>query len=336
MIILGIESTAHSLGIGVVSHGSGKVNARNTKVLSSTIAKVPSGRTGFIPRKLAEHHAQKFKKTLGEALAKASVKAAELDAIAYAQGPGLGHCLHVGFAAANSLSLLLEKPLVPVNHTVAHVEVGKWACGMNDPLAVYVSGGNTQITALEGAPPSRHYRVYGETLDVGIGNFLDNAGRLLGVTPPDAVGIMKTAAEWRGDLIELPYSVKGVDLAFSGMLNAVRKATERGADKRQLCYSVQETSFAMLVEATERCLCHTRKKQVLAVGGVAQNARLAEMLGLMCKDQRVSFALVPAQYAGDNGAMIALTGLQEIISRGVPEDCRPDQNLRIDKTTVTW
>jgi len=156
------------------------------------------------------------------------------------------------------------------------------------------------------------------------------------LSPPDAVGVMKSASQWESEeLFDLPYTVKGMDLAFSGLLTAVKKVAAKES-KQKLCYSVQETAFAMLVEAAERCLCHTRKKEVIIVGGVAQNVRLQEMLSLMCKEQGAKFAVVPAQYAGDNGAMIALTGLQALLSSKVPSSVAPDQNLRIDKTVVTW
>lgn len=335
MNVLGIESTAHTIGIGIVSHHGGSVSKKNTKVIANSFDRFASSRNGFIPRQLAEHHAKKFKSVLENALEEANISLREINAVAYSQGPGLGHCLHVGFAAANSLSLLADKKIVPVNHTVAHVVVGNWSCGTTDPLVIYVSGGNTQIAALEGKKPNRHYRVFGETLDVGIGNFLDNVGRELSLSPPDAVGVMKNAAQWKSDeLFELPYTVKGMDLAFSGLLTAVKKLAKE--KKEKLCYSVQETAFAMLVEAAERCLCHTRKKKVLIVGGVAQNARLQQMLSLMCREQGARFAVVPSQYAGDNGAMIALTGLQMLLTAKNFGGAAPNQNLRIDRTRITW
>lgn len=335
MKILGIESTAHTIGVAVVEHEGKRISRDNTRVLANELAKYPSSQAGFIPRKLADHHASHYHELLKKALAAAKIKPQDLDAIAYAQGPGLGHSLRVGFVAANAASKMLGVPLVPVNHTVAHVEVGKWATGAIDPLTVYVSGGNTQILALEKGDEGFRYRVYGETLDIGIGNFLDNVGRHLKLEPPDAVGVVKTARAYAGkdNLEELPYTVKGVDLAFSGLLTAIERSS---AGRDALAYAAEETSYAMLVEATERCLCHTNKRQVMLVGGVAQNPRLQEMFTLMCIERNAALHPVPREYAGDNGAMIAITGAKIMASGTKWTRVTPDQSIRIDSQEFNW
>ncbi len=303
-------------------------------MLSNELAKYPSSKAGFIPRKLADHHAEHYATLLKQALEKAGVDAREIDAIAFSQGPGIGHSLRVGYMAAKSAAQLLDKPLVPVNHTIAHVEAGKWATGAIDPLTVYVSGGNTQILALEKSGGAYRYRVYGETLDVGIGNFLDNAGRLLELDPPDAVGVMLAAKQYHEkELVDLPYTVKGVDLAFSGLLSAIKRST---ADHNALAYAAQENAYAMLVEAAERCLCHTNKKQVMLVGGVAQNPRLQEMFASMCDEHGTTLKAVPTAYAGDNGAMIAVTGVKMLASGTEWKSTEPNQGLRIDGQEFKW
>jgi len=333
-LVLGIESTAHTIGVALVSQTGRLVSRETTKVLSSELAKYPSSKAGFIPRKLADHHAEHYATLLRQALEKAGVDASEIDAIAFSQGPGLGHSLRVGFIAARSAAQLLDKQLVPVNHTIAHVEVGKWATGAIDPLTVYVSGGNTQILALENRGSAHRYRVYGETLDVGIGNFLDNAGRFLELDPPDAVGVMLAARRHdEKELVDLPYTVKGVDLAFSGLLSAIKRGT---ASRNALAYAAQENAYAMLVEAAERCLCHTDKKQVMLVGGVAQNPRLQEMFASMCAEHGTALKAVPTVYAGDNGAMIAVTGAKMLASGTKWKSVEPDQGLRIDGQEFNW
>ncbi len=368
LIVLGIESTAHTFGAGLVESNvknAAEVSKKNTRVLSNEFDKHPSSLEGFIPRKLAEHHARVAKKVLKNCLEEAGVSLREVDAIAYSQGPGIGACLRLGFVAARSLALLAQKPLVPVNHAIAHVEVGKWACGCADPLAVYVSGGNTQIAAKQpvrrgggGRSAAKNsgkifsYKVLGETLDVGIGNFLDVVGRKLALSPPDAVGVMNKAGEYaeqcrqgsHGGLdggqpkyFELPYTVKGMNLAFSGLQTAVlRAAAAKKISLEQLCYSTQETAFAMLVEASERALCHSAKPEALLVGGVAKNSRLQQMFSLMCLEQGTRFAVVPAEYAGDQGAMIALAGLKNFLSKTKFASVEPNQDLRLDSQEINW
>ena len=102
-----------------------------------------------------------------------SLDSTDISAIAFSQGPGLGPCLRVGASIARGLSHSWDVPLVGVNHCVAHIEIGRNQTNCNDPVLLYVSGGNTQIIARN----SGRYRVLGETLDIGIGNMLDKFAR---------------------------------------------------------------------------------------------------------------------------------------------------------------
>lgn len=338
MKLLAIECTAHTLGASVVEkQGAGAVSRRNTSILSNEVDKYPAKIEGFIPRKLADHHAAVFGKVVSRALASSGSRVEEMDAIAYSYGPGIGACLHSGFVGAHALSLLLGKPLVPVNHTVAHAEVGRWWFGFADPLVVYVSGGNTQLAALQVRGGRKAYHVLGETLDIGVGNFLDVLGRTLELTPPDAVGVIAQAKIARGEsLIDLPYTVKGMDLAFSGLLTACERAHKAGAPVEELCFSAQETAFAMLVEACERALCHARKKEVLLVGGVAQNPRVQEMVSAMAKPHGVKVGIVPPPIAGDNAGMIGVTALMMLNGRAKLPPSHPQPDIRLDSTPVEW
>jgi glycoprotease/Kae1 family metallohydrolase len=337
--LLAIECTAHTLGASVVEkNASGKVNAKNTQILSNEYDRYPALKEGFIPRKLADHHAKVFGKVVKQALANAKVEMKEIDAFAYSYGPGIGHCLHVGYVGAHSLCMLNGKPLVPVNHTVAHAEIGRFEFGFDDPLVVYVSGGNTQIAALAPEKDARYYRVLGETMDVGIGNFLDVLGRSIdGVKPPNAIGLIQCAQKAdKSQLLDLPYTVKGMDLAFSGLLTASLREIKAGRSKEEVCFSAQETALSMLVEACERALCHANKKQVLLVGGVAQNPRCQQMIGLMAKEHGCKVGIVPPALAGDNAGMIGVTAMQMLESRAPLPKPEPNSNLRLDQTEITW
>ena len=325
MLVLGIESTAHTFGAAVAGEKRGKIS-----LLSNECAKYPSTKEGYIPRKLADFHAEHWKETVEAALEKAGKTLEEMDAIAYSQGPGIGHCLHVGWTAAKTLSILFKKPVVPVNHTVAHAEVGRWWCKAKNPLVVYVSGGNTQIAALQ----NRHYHVFGETMDIGLGNFLDQVGRALELEPPDAVGVINGAAKGK-NLVPLPYTVKGMSVAYAGLLTKITKM-KGSAKAEDLCYSAQEYSFSALVEATERCLCHTKNPEVLLCGGNARNKRLQEMLRLMCEEQGARFCVTPDELSGDQAGMIAVTGLFMLKARAVPKEMAPEQRMRLDEQEIKW
>ena len=264
---------------------------------------IPKKGFGIIPKEAAEHHSDNALCILTKALEKAKLKMDDIDIIAFSQGPGLPQCLRVGAVFARTLSLKHDKPLVPVNHPLAHIEIGKLMTDSKDPVVLYLSGGNTQVIAFTGG----RYRVFGETQDIPIGNALDNLARSLKLEMPGGPRIENLAKE--GRYIELPYVVKGMDLSFSGLVTESVKKFNEGSRAEDIAYSFQETCFAMLAEVTERAVAHTDKEEVLLVGGVAANKRLQEMLRIMTEERGAKFFVVPQEYAGDQGAMIAWTGL---------------------------
>lgn len=314
---LGIECTAHTLSIGVVRDG---------KVLSNVIDMYRGGNEGFIPRKLADHHAAAFNVVLARSLEDAGVALDDVSLIAFSQGPGIGSPLSVGIAGAKYLALTHGKPLVGVNHCYAHVKISEHMCNMGNPLILYVSGGNSQILLQQG----EHYRVLGETLDVGIGNLFDSFARAIKLEQAHGAAVAKLAEG--GKYVELPYSVKGMNLVFSGLLTAAEKAA-KAHPHRDVAHSLMETAFAMTCEVAERALFLTGKKHLVACGGVAQNRRLQSMLKTMCGEDGVEFGVAPDEFNRDNGAMIAYAGwLQHRRYGPTPvEKCVPITNYRIDR-----
>ncbi|WP_456366495.1 bifunctional N(6)-L-threonylcarbamoyladenine synthase/serine/threonine protein kinase [Thermococcus sp.] len=324
MIALGIEGTAHTLGIGIVTEG---------KVLANVFDTLTTEKGGIHPKEAAEHHAKLLKPLLRKALDRADVSMDEIDIVAFSQGPGLGPCLRVVATAARALAIRYGKPIVGVNHCIAHVEITKMF-GVKDPVGLYVSGGNTQVLALEGG----RYRVFGETLDIGIGNAIDTFARELGLGFPGGPKIEELAKKGE-KYIELPYAVKGMDLSFSGVLTeAVRKYRTGRYRVDDLAYSFQETAFSALVEVTERAVAHTGKNEVVLVGGVAANNRLREMLKAMTSERGVEFFVPPYDLCRDNGAMIAYTGLRMYLGgvRFKIEETVVKQKFRTDEVKVTW
>ncbi|MBS7648722.1 N(6)-L-threonylcarbamoyladenine synthase Kae1 [Candidatus Bathyarchaeota archaeon] len=298
---LGIESTADDFGVGIVSF-SGEILANVNNVY------VPE--TGGIhPREASRHHAMVAGSVIAEAFRRAGIKPKEINVIAFSQGPGLGPCLRVGATAARALASYLNKPLVGVNHCLAHIEIGKMISEARDPVTLYVSGGNTIVAAFE----ARRYRVFGETLDIAVGNCLDVFAREAGLKPradKPFGAIVEELASKGGRFIPLPYTVKGMDLSFSGLLTAAVNLLREGKySLEDLCFSFQEIAFSMLTEVTERALAHTEKGEVLLTGGVAANKRLQAMLKTMSEEHDACFRVVPKEYATDNGAMIAWTGV---------------------------
>ncbi|UCG68554.1 MAG: bifunctional N(6)-L-threonylcarbamoyladenine synthase/serine/threonine protein kinase [Thermoplasmata archaeon] len=325
MLCLGIEGTAHTVGVGIVDS--------ECNILANILKMYHPEKGGIHPREAANHHAEHIVALIREACQKPEIEYKDLDLIAFSQGPGLGPCLRTTATAARALSLTLDMPIIGVNHCVAHLEIGTKTENCKNPVLLYVSGGNTQIIAFSNGK----YRVFGETLDIGIGNMLDKFGRELELGFPSGAEIERLAQDGQ-ELLELPYSVKGMDVSFSGMLTAALNLFKNKKRKEDLCHSIQETAFAMLTEVTERAMAHTGLEEVLLGGGVASNRRLQNMLSDMASARGAEFAVPPKMLCIDNGAMIAWMGII-MAEAGVKMDLKDTvvkQKFRTDEVEVKW
>ncbi|KAF5659948.1 glycoprotein endopeptidase kae1 [Fusarium heterosporum] len=335
-IALGCEGSANKLGIGVILH-----TPTETKILSNlrdTFVSPPG--TGFLPKDTAAHHRAHFVRLAREALAEARITPADVDCICYTKGPGMGAPLNSVAVAARALSLLWDRPLVGVNHCVGHIEMGRYITGAENPVVLYVSGGNSQVIAYA----EQRYRIFGETLDIAVGNCLDRFARTLEISNDPAPGYnIEQLAKKGSKLLDIPYAVKGMDCSFSGILasaDALAAQMKAGADftPEDLCFSLQETVFAMLVEITERAMAHVGSSQVLIVGGVGCNERLQEMMGHMALERGGSVYATDERFCIDNGIMIAHAGLlaYETGFRTSLEESTCTQRFRTDEVFIKW
>ncbi|KAJ7786445.1 O-sialoglycoprotein endopeptidase [Mycena metata] len=347
-LALGLEGSANKFGAGVIKHfedGATSVlsNVRHTYI-------TPPGE-GFQPRDTALHHREWALKIIKECLVKAEVSMHDLDCICYTKGPGMGGPLQSVALVARTLSLLFDKPLVGVNHCVGHIEMGREITGAQNPIVLYVSGGNTQVIAYS----RQCYRIFGETLDIAIGNCLDRFARVIDLSNDPAPGYnIEQEAKKGKRLVPLPYTTKGMDVSFSGILTSIEAYT---LDKRfrsdglprnpndediitpaDLCYSLQETIYAMLVEITERAMAHIGSKEVLIVGGVGSNERLQEMMGIMAHERGGKVFATDERFCIDNGIMIAHAGLLSFrMGFETPlSKSTCTQRFRTDEVYVSW
>jgi len=323
--IVGVESTAHSFGTGIVKDG---------KVLANVTNAYTTEKGGIIPMESAKHHKKVADEVYQKALKEGNVKEEDIKGIAFSQAPGLAPCLIEGLKFTKRKAKELNVPVIPVNHCVAHLEIGK-ITGAKDPVLLYASGANTQIISYA----SGKYRIFGETLDQGVGNFIDKFAREAGLGFPGGPKLEKLAAK-SNNYIEIPYTVKGMDVSFSGMLTNLKQKLDSGKyELEDLVYSLQETTFAMLVEASERALAHLKKDELLLGGGVACNSRLQEMCKIMCKDRDAKFFCPERSLLTDNGAMIAYLG-EIMLNSGIKvEDIEKldiDPRQRTDDVDIIW
>src|SRR3989344_4015007 len=323
MICLGIESTAHTFGVGIVNDKG--------KVLANVTDAYKTEKGGIHPTEAKLHHENVKDEVIESALNQAKLELKDIDLISFSQGPGLAPCLLVGLKKAIELSKKLNAPLIGVNHCIAHLEIGKLLTKAKDPILLYPSGANTQVIAYEVGK----YRVFGETLDQGVGNFIDSFARHIGLGFPGGPKIEKLALRGK-NYVELPYVVKGMDVSFSGILTNLKQKYDSGIKKEDLAYSLQEIVFSMLMEVSERAMAHCDKKELLFGGGVCCNERLKEMGKIMCKERKGKCFIPDNGLLVDNGLMIAWLGiLMDKVGMKISKvDIKPYE--RTDDVEVKW
>jgi len=331
-IIIGFEGSANKIGIGVIQDGEVLSNPRRTYI-------TPPGE-GFLPRDTARHHRAHVLTVLREALQEANIAPHQIDAVAYTKGPGMGAPLASVAVVARTVAQLWDKPIVGVNHCIGHIEMGRLITGAENPTVLYVSGGNTQVIAYS----QQRYRIFGETIDIAVGNCLDRFARVIGLSNDPSPGYnIEQCAKEGSAFLPLPYTVKGMDVSFSGILSSIEDRADTllksgQYTKADLCFSLQETIFAMLVETTERAMAHCGSSEVLIVGGVGCNLRLQEMMGVMCQERGATLFATDMRFCIDNGAMIAQAGW-EMFRAGLVtpwEETAITQRYRTDDVLVKW
>ena len=328
-ICLGIESTAHTIGVGIIDN-CGNILANEKKQFVSKDGE------GLKPFDVSMFHYENVIGVLISALEKANLKLKDIDVISFSQGPGLGPCLSISATVARVLAIKYNKPIIGVNHCISHIEIGKTLLKAKDPLIIYTSGANTQIIAKD----ENRYKIIGETLDIGIGNLFDSFARDLGYGFPGGPvldGIYFKAD--RSKYIELPYSVKGMDLNFSGLLTHSKKLIDK-YPKEELIYSFMHTAYAMLLEVTDRALSYTKKKEVMVIGGVAASKALKEMLEIFCKQNKIKLFVPPMVVCVDNGLIIADLGLKHYLNnykKGMAlKNTKINPKFRTDQVIINW
>lgn len=340
---LGIEGSANKVGVGIVQYDSSSEvkgeepppeafsilsNPRKTYV-------TPPGQ-GFLPRETAWHHQRYVVALIQQALEDAKLNPQDITVVCFTKGPGMGGPLRSCAVAARMFALQFEKPLLGVNHCIGHIEMGRVVTGSRNPVVLYVSGGNTQVIAFSNG----RYRIFGETIDIAVGNCLDRFARVINLPNDPSPGYnIEQLAKNGKKYIELPYVVKGMDMSFSGLLSKLERDAKASLHSPEdLCYSLQETVFSMLVEVTERAMAHCGQNEVLIVGGVGCNMRLQQMMRDMCTERKAKTFDMDFRYCIDNGAMIAQAGLVAYLAGETTElqDSWCTQRFRTDQVEVKW
>jgi N6-L-threonylcarbamoyladenine synthase len=346
-VVLGIESTCDETGVGIV---------RGTTLLANIISSSMDEHArfgGVVPEIAARAHLEALKPTLDKALAEANLSLNEIDAIAVANGPGLGGAVMVGVAAAKALSVATGKPIYAVNHLVGHVGVDILERGQVETptVALLVSGGHTSLLLVRDLLDD--VELLGETIDDAAGEAFDKVARVLGLKYPGGPEIDRAAAGGNPNAIRFPRGLTQqkdmekhrYDFSFSGLKTAVARWVEVAEAKAaageaepiniaDVAASFREAVADVLVsKAVKACIDHEVPRLLLG-GGVVANARLRQLAAERCAENGIELRIPALSLCTDNGAMIAALGAQLVMAGRKPSSLAFGADSTLPVTTV--
>ena len=307
--ILAIESSCDETAVAIIKNAKEIV----ANVVATQID-VHKDFGGVIPEVASRIHVENISMVIEEALKKANMDVADMDAIAVTQGPGLVGSLHVGVQAAKTLAWAYDKPLVPVHHIAGHIYANQLITELAFPLlALVVSGGHTELVYMK---DEWSFEILGTTQDDAIGEAGDKVGRVLGLPYPGGVYVDKIAKDGKAIYtLAKPKTENELDFSFSGLKSSVLQFIDRCKRNEtflpeDLAASYQETAFEALLERARKALELYHPKQMLLAGGVAANSCLRKKISEdMAKAYpEVTFIIPPLSCCTDNAAMIGVAG----------------------------
>lgn len=308
MNILAIESSCDETSVSIIRNGCQDIS---TVVLSQIDIHKQYG--GVVPEIASRAHIENITIVLEEALEKAKLKLAKIDAIAVANGPGLVGSLLVGTMSAKMLSYLYKKPLIPVHHIAGHIYANNFMKPLKFPLiALVVSGGHTELIYMR-----EHYsfKKIGGTLDDAVGEAYDKAARVMGLSYPGGP-IIDTLAHLGKPRYNLPIPLNdnSYNFSFSGLksavINLIHNSKQKGLeiDNNDLAATFQNVVVEILTKKTMHALNELGINNLVVAGGVAANQGLKERLEILCKKNKINLSIPLSKYCTDNAAMIGAAG----------------------------
>ncbi|MBU3562488.1 MULTISPECIES: tRNA (adenosine(37)-N6)-threonylcarbamoyltransferase complex transferase subunit TsaD [unclassified Polynucleobacter] len=333
MIVLGIETSCDETGVALYNttpweEGKPAFQGILGQGLHSQIA-MHRDYGGVVPELASRDHIRRVLPLLDQSLAQSGLKLADIDAVAFTQGPGLAGALLVGSAFAKSLAQGLNLPSIGVHHLEGHLLSP--LLGQTAPqfpfIALLVSGGHTQLMKVSGIG---QYELLGETLDDAAGEAFDKTAKLLGLDYPGGAAISKLAEQGRPGIFDLPKPMLhsgDLDFSFSGLKTAVLNQAKKFAEKNivnpsevaqfhaDLARSFVDSIVAVLVSKSEKALKQTACKHLVLAGGVGANLQLRAALNDKAKHNGFEVHYPPLELCTDNGVMIAFAGALRMIEK---------------------
>lgn len=329
--IMGIETSCDETAVAIIKNGR--------EIVANVVAsQIESHKRfgGVVPEIASRHHVEQITIVIEEALRKANVTFAEIDAIAVTEGPGLVGALLIGVNAAKALAFAQNKPLVPVHHIAGHIYANRLVTEMKFPLlALVVSGGHTELVYMK---EHGHFEVIGETRDDAAGEAYDKVARTLNMPYPGGPHIDRLA-QTGNPTIHLPRAwleEGSYDFSFSGLksavINTVHNAEQRGEviAPEDLAASFQDSVIEVLVTKTEKAVAEYGVEQILVAGGVAANKGLRNALEVAFSNKPgIELVIPPLSLCTDNAAMIAAAG-SVMFEKGIRANLTLNANPGLD------
>ncbi|MCX7042356.1 MAG: tRNA (adenosine(37)-N6)-threonylcarbamoyltransferase complex transferase subunit TsaD [Gammaproteobacteria bacterium] len=309
MRILGIETSCDETGVAVYDTDAGL----RAHALFSQIA-LHAEYGGVVPELASRDHVRKLLPLVRQTLAEAGLAVDDLDGVAYTAGPGLVGALMVGAAAGRALAWSLGIPAIGVHHMEGHLLAPLLESDPPQPpfVALLVSGGHTQLVAVEGVG---RYRLLGESLDDAAGEAFDKTAKMMGLPYPGGPELARLAATGRPGAFKFSRPMTdrpGLDFSFSGLktqvLLAWKACDQSDAVRADIARGFEDAVVDTLAIKCERALAATGMKTLVVAGGVGANLRLRERLDTMARRLRGRVCFPRPEFCTDNGAMIAFAG----------------------------
>jgi len=313
MLVLGIETSCDETGLALFDSRRGLL----ADALYSQV-EVHADYGGVVPELAARDHLRKTVPLLRQMLSSAGANLAQLDGIAYTEGPGLIGALLVGASISQALALALDIPALGIHHMEGHLlaPMLEEQAPEFPFVALLVSGGHTMLVLVQSVGD---YEVLGETLDDAAGEAFDKTAKLLGLPYPGGPELARLAQSGNADRFQFPRPMTdrpGLEFSFSGLKTHTRKLCQTEDGDHQTRADIA-AGFELAVVDTLAIKCRRAMQssgcdQLVIAGGVGANQSLRSKLAQLGQKQGWQVSYPRPEFCTDNGAMIAFAGCQRL------------------------
>ena len=319
-IILGIETSCDETAVSLIQDDESGIPKILSNVISSQFD-IHKEFGGVVPELAARSHVEKIDLIAKKAIKDSNVSLEKVSAVAATSGPGLIICLTVGLNFGKAMASSLEIPFIGVNHLEGHALSPKLHTKIEYPyLLLLISGGHSQYLSVNGLG---NYKRLGTTIDDALGEAFDKTAKLLGIEFPGGPKLENFAKKGDPNKFDLPQPIinkGGCNLSFAGLKTAILRITKNISSEQEkfdLAASFQKTIEEILYKKTKVAFQEFKKinpvsgNNIIVAGGVAANEGIRNKLIKVSNENSFKALFPDLKLCGDNGAMIAMVGLEK-------------------------